>query len=106
MKTLAIVAAGVGVAGVAVGSIAGVIAIGKHSDADRQCPKDTYHGQCPTQEGADSWNAARSAGNVSTIGFVIGAAGLAGAVVLWIAAPKASVAAGVGPSSLVVRGAF
>jgi len=104
MKTLALVSAGVGVAGVAVGTIAGVIAISKHSDADRDCPKDTYHFNCPTQAGTDAWNASTSAGNISTIGFIVGGVGLAGAAVLWIAAPKTQVA--VGPSSLFLRGAF
>ncbi len=55
------------------------------------------------------WRDAKNAGNLSTIAFVIGGVGLAGAAVLWIAgkpetanAPGAQV--GVSPGGLAVRG--
>jgi hypothetical protein len=89
-KTLAVVAAGVAVVGVAVGSAAGVIALSKHSDAEGECPSDVYHLRCPTPGGRDDWNAATSAGNVSTIGFAAGGAALAAAVILWLTAPSSS----------------
>jgi hypothetical protein len=102
--TMVFVSAGVGLAGVAVGTVAGIVAIAKHSSADKDCPKDTYHGNCPTQSGADEWNAATTAGTISTIGFVAGAVGIAGTVVFVLSIPKANVA--VGPSSILVRGSF
>ena len=61
-------------------------------------------------------NDARSAANLSTIAFIVGGAGLAGGVVLWMTAPKTdehgqtasakNLAIHVGPSSVSLTGAF
>jgi hypothetical protein len=57
-----------------------------------------------------AWSSAVSAGNASTVGFIVGGVGAAGAAVLWFTAPGASAAAspqvGVGPGMLEVRGAW
>ena len=61
-------------------------------------------------------NDAYAAGNIATVGMVIGALGLGGAVVLWVTAPKAGsteqtanlavTKLELGLGSLNVRGAF
>jgi hypothetical protein len=70
-RTLGFVLGGVGVAGLAVGSIAGVMVLGKKSTADEHCgPVDC------DQEGVNANDSGRTLGVVSTIGFVVGAASL------------------------------
>jgi hypothetical protein len=103
-RTLALVAGGVGVVGVAVGSIFGLQAMSKHSDADQKCP-----GDCPDQAGVDLWNEARTAGNISTIAFAVGGVGLATGAILWFTAKPSrasSVHAQIGPGSLQIRGTW
>jgi hypothetical protein len=54
-------------------------------------------------------NEARTAGNLSTTGFVIGGLGLATGAVLWFArpfGPRANVVVAVAPGSIEVRGAW
>lgn len=103
-RTLALVAGGVGVVGVAVGSIFGLQSMSKHSDAEKKCP-----GACPDQAGVDLWNEARTAGNISTIAFAVGGVGLATGAILWFTAKpsrSSSVQAQVGPGSLQIRGTW
>lgn len=84
-RTIAVVAGGVGVVGVVIGAVFGLRSSSKHDAADRLCggpaPVD-----CP-QEGVDAGSAARSAGTVSTVGFILGGAGLAAGAILWFTAP-------------------
>lgn len=85
-RTVGIVLGGVGLAGVAVGTIFGVIAITKKSEADKECqPPDR---DVCTQKGIDASESSTSAGNVSTVGFIAGAALLAGGAVLYFTAPS------------------
>jgi hypothetical protein len=103
-KTIAIVAAGVGVVGIGVGTIFGLSAMSKHDEANAKCP-----GACSDQAGVDLWNDARTAGNISTIGFVVGGVGLATGAILWLTAkPSRTTAlhAAVGPSSVQIRGTW
>lgn len=77
-EVAALVVAGVGVGGVAIGSIFGLQSISKHNQA--------FHGTCNdnncTAERA-SLSDARTAGNISTVGFIVGAAGLGAGALLW-----------------------
>jgi hypothetical protein len=115
-----IVAGGVGVVGL-IGAGLGVYftarASSLWSDARSHC--SPYPGNC-TDEAASLSRDAKEAGNLATIAGILGAAGLVGAAVLWFTAPRSdmppsqraaarvepSVSIGVGPGSLVVRGAF
>ncbi|MFO7178678.1 MAG: hypothetical protein DIU78_008280 [Pseudomonadota bacterium] len=104
-RILAIASGAVGVAGVAVGTVFGFRSMSKKSDADRHCDGS----QCTTQEGVRLREEAISAGNVSTVAFVIGAAGLAGGAVLWLTAPDSQepeLAVAIGPGSFALRGTF
>jgi hypothetical protein len=103
-RVLAVVAAGVGVVGIGVGSVFGLQSMSKHSDASAKCP-----GACSDQAGVDLWNDARSAGNLSTIAFAVGGVGLATGAILWFTAksPHATAMhAAVGPGSLQIRGSW
>ncbi|MBX3205901.1 MAG: hypothetical protein KF764_12580 [Labilithrix sp.] len=99
-RTIAIAVAGAAVAGIAVGAIAGAMSLSARSRAEESCPAATYAFRCPTVDGTDQWNSATTAGNVSTVGFVIGGVALAGAAVLWFTAPSRAAAGGraAGPS--------
>jgi len=98
-----LVAGGVGVAGIAVGTAFGLMALSRKSDAQALC--DTA--RCPTQEGVDRWSDARAAGTLSTIGFIAGGVALAAGVVLWATAgERGSAQIGVGPGLLQVKGRF
>jgi hypothetical protein len=104
-KILALVAGGIGVVGVGLGAAFGAIAISKKSDAQGACPAT-----CASQDGASKWADAGSAGNVSTVGFVVGGVALAGAAVLWFTAPSSSggsgAAVGMGPAGLQLKGTW
>jgi hypothetical protein len=105
-KVVAIVAAGVGVVGVAVGSIFGAMAFSKKNDAQSVCP-----GDCPDQSGINKWNDAKSTAQISDVAFVIGGVGLVGGAVLWFTAKSPSsegLSAQVrfGPGSVQVNGAW
>lgn len=84
-RSAAYVALGLGGAGVVVGSIAGIVAISKHSALESDC-----RGGCPPggQGAIDSY---RTAGAISTIGFVVGGVGLTtGSVLYLLARPSAA----------------
>jgi hypothetical protein len=105
-RIAAIAAASVGVAGVAVGAIFGIQSASKHDQAQRACPD-----VCADQTSVDLWSDAQTAGNVSTIAFVVGAAGLVGGAILWFTAKPAAgtapaAAIGLGPGSIALRGAW
>jgi hypothetical protein len=102
-KIFGIVAAGVGVVGLALGSAFGVMAMSDKSDAQSVCPRDP----CGTQNGVSKWSDAGSAGNVSTALFVVGGIGLAAGAVLWFSAPSSgSTHVGFGPGGARVKGTW
>ncbi len=105
-RTVAVGLAGVGLAGVVVGSIAGAMALSQRSDAERDCAKDVYQFRCPTQAGTDAWNGAQTAGNVSTVGFVAAGVALAGAAVLWVLSPSPRARVGATATGLRLEGTF
>jgi serine/threonine-protein kinase len=87
-RVLGIVTLGVGVAGLAVGSVFGLVAISKNNDALQ--PQN-----CPTprtckEPGLALTSDAKDAATVSTIAFGVGAAAVVGGAVLWLTAPNAS----------------
>jgi hypothetical protein len=87
-RTLAYVAAGVGVAGIAVGTTFGALSLVRKGRASEGCPEQT---QCADERSAQEWTRATSAGHVSTLGFVAGSLGLGGAALIWLSAPKRSI---------------
>ena len=110
----AVAVAGVGVVGVAIGSVFGAGAISKNSDANKgHCTGNT----CDST-GVSLRQDAVHAGNLSTVAFVVGGVALAGGAVLWFTAPSTTAsrppprwaAAATAPSSAVlgssIRGAL
>ena len=88
-KTLALVAFGVGGAGLVAGSITGLIAMGKHGDIKDKCGGDS----CTSAQQSDI-DSYKRMGLISTIGFIVaGVGGVAGAVLLFTA-PKETASAG------------
>lgn len=103
-KTVAVVAGAVGVVGLAVGTVYGLRASSKWSDAKSSCTDFPYG--CSKPGLADD---AKKAGTLSTVGFVVGGVGLAAGAVLWFTAgPKntESPQVGVGPGRILVKGRF
>jgi hypothetical protein len=108
-RIMALALAGAGVVGLGLGIGFGLEAMSKHDDAKKACPDS-----CADQNGVNLWNQASSAGNISTVGFIVGAAGLAGGAVLWLTARPASsepsvhasTQVGVGIGSIQIRGAW
>jgi hypothetical protein len=103
-KIVALVSGGVGVVGLAVGTVFAVKAMRNKSDADQACTGNT----CSTDAGVTAGNDAHAAGNVATIGMVVGAVGLAGGLARWFTAPKEerAVQAGLGLPAAAVSCAF
>lgn len=85
-RTIGFVVGGVGVAGIAVGAVTGLMAMGKSSDAKATCPND---GRCASREAVDASEDARTFGLVSTIAFIAGGVGLATGTALVFTAPSA-----------------
>jgi hypothetical protein len=105
-KILALVSAGIGAAGVGVGTYFGLVSIQKHNIVSKDCGPPTA---CDNPDGVQASQDARNAGNISTVAFVVGGAGLAGALALWFTAPSAegsSVGLGVGPGAIQVKGTW
>jgi hypothetical protein len=83
-RTVGFVVGGVGIAGLAVGTLFGVKALGSKSDVDAGC----VDARC-TQAGLDAAGDARSAATLSTIGFGVGIVGLAVGTYLVLTSPRA-----------------
>ena len=98
---------GVGGAGLVLGITAGLVAGGKHSTLQGECDNSTNTCAPPFAGDLDAFHTWRT---VSTVGYVVGALGVAGGAVLWFTAPKASNTSAtrvwLGPSSAGVVGAF
>jgi hypothetical protein len=102
-KTFALVAGGIGVVGLGLGAAFGLVALSQKNAAESACPSSP----CSTQAGATRWSSAGSSGNISTIAFIVGGVGVAGAAVLWLTAPSTTTTqVGFGPGSLQLKGAW
>ncbi len=105
-KVLAIVAGGIGVVGLGLGTVFGVMAGSQKNAAQSACASNP----CSTQDGANKWGTAVSTGNISTVGFIVGGVGVAGGAILWFTAPSSSSGAstqvGLGPGILQVKGTW
>lgn len=91
-KIAAYTLGGVGILGLGLGTIFGLSASSKWSDAKSRCPANG----CSTQErkeADDMTSSARSAGTLSTVAFIVGTAALASGVVLLLTAPSPTNAA-------------
>jgi hypothetical protein len=96
---------GIGGIGIGLGVIAGIAAGSKYSTLENECPGS---GCPPSAQG--ELDTFRSLRTWSTVGYVVGIAGIAGGVVLLLTAPRAASDATahvwVGPSSAGIAGGF
>jgi hypothetical protein len=99
-RVVALVAGGVGLAGVVVGSVFGLKSKSAHDEAVPLCD-DT--GCDPT--GNDARERALAAGDISTVAFIAGGVGVAAGTILWLTAPS-NVRVSVGMGSLRVEGTW
>jgi hypothetical protein len=108
------VAFGVGGAGLVVGGVTGVLAIGKHSDLSGPCS----NGTCPQSSKSDL-DSYHTLGTIATVGFVVAGVGAAAGVTLLLVQPKGAADAApaqpptglrvvpfVGPGSVGATGTF
>jgi hypothetical protein len=106
-RTIAVVVGAVGLAGLGAGTYFGLKASSNWTDAKAGCTR--FPAGC-SDASVNQGNDAKSNGNLSTIAFAIGAAGVAGGIVLWVTAPKTKAEpqmAIVGlPGSVSLRGSF
>jgi hypothetical protein len=102
-KILGVVAGGIGIVGLGVGSAFSALALSQKSDAQSACPNSP----CMTHDGSNKWSTAASTGNVATVGFLVGGAGVVAGGLLWFTAPRStSTQVGFGPGSLQVKGTW
>jgi hypothetical protein len=95
LRTWGWIAGGVGVAGVAAGSVFGLMAISKNA-----ATKQSGGGTCDSSNACDqadknARDTARTLGDVSTVAFVVGGVGLATGAVLLLVAPSSHASSGV-----------
>ncbi len=83
-RTAALALGGAGVAGLVVGSVAGVVASSRWDDATTACPER----QCSDPKNLRLDGPAKTWADVSTVSFVGGGLALATGVVLWLTAPS------------------
>lgn len=108
-KPAALVAGAAGVAGLATGVIAGVLATSKHETAEEQCPDRVC---AEGSQGATALHSFHTLRTVSTTGYIVGGIGLtAGAALFFMAPspprrPSSSLGIWIGASQLGVEGAF
>jgi hypothetical protein len=107
------IAFGIGGAGLAVGAVTGVMALGKHSDLSDACPSGTCSPQTPEEEARfeNDVSEYHTLGTISGIGFAVGAAGIGTGIVLLLTSqdsesPKTSARFTplIGPGFVGIRG--
>jgi hypothetical protein len=103
-RVIALTAGGVGIVGLAVGTIFGLQAMSLKAEADKSCSG----GACATDEAVAAGKDAHAAGNIATIGMVVGGVGLAGGLTLWFTAPEERQTVGVvlTVNRVTLRGTF
>ena len=107
-RTAGLVAGGVGVASLVVGTIFGGLALSAHSSYEQSCGANigAPPGQC-NAAGVSGQSDASTKATVSTIFFIGGGVAAAGGAALFFFMPKsASTQVGVGPGSVTLSGRF
>ncbi|OJY24304.1 MAG: hypothetical protein BGO98_20810 [Myxococcales bacterium 68-20] len=108
LSPLVFIGFGVAAAGVAAGSVTGLMALGAGSDAKTSCPDL----RCGNQQAFDDVESGRMLGTVSTVSFIVAGAGAALGVygLLWGkpsgAKREPSVGVSLAPASVALRGRF
>ncbi len=107
LRTVGLVVGGVGVAGIAVGTVFGVLASSAWQTAQQDCPSP--HTNCSSKAMNEHNNAVTDA-TISTVGFIAGGVLAATGVTLYLVAPKSTASGTVGlrasPGGFAVTGEF
>ena len=86
-RTWAYIVGGLGITGVIVGSVTGLMVLGKADDVDRFCRDvDDNRAECEA-EGLEASKSAKTLGAVSTVAFAAGALGLGAGITLLLTEP-------------------
>jgi hypothetical protein len=101
-RTLGFVIGGMGIVGVAVGSVFGILAMGSESSSKNLCPTDACASAAAVQDDAN----ARTQANVSTVAMIAGGAVLVTGVVIYFTAPKGKTVTGLRVMPAVGGGEF
>jgi hypothetical protein len=105
-KLVGLAAAGVGIAGLATGSVFGIVAMSKKNSAS-SCDSTAH---CTKPEDVAAMKDAGSAASLSTIFFIAGGVLAAGGIAIWAIAPsryvQASPTVGLGSAGIEVKGAW
>jgi hypothetical protein len=91
-RTLGYVVGGVGVLALGAGTVLGVVALGKHSNATNLCPSSP----CSSREGVDAQQSARSLAWAANIGFGVGLVGVGTAAYLLLTSGGSTAGSGQG----------
>lgn len=112
-RTVAYALYGAGAAGLLVGTIFGAVALGKKGGLNDDCPEQPDGSRlCNANRSPDDRTSLKTFATVSTVGFVVGGAGLVGGTIALLfsrsAAKGGSVVGGlqIGPTSVGYRGSF
>jgi len=92
-RTPAYVSLGIGGAGLVVGTVFGIVAMGKKSDLDDACPNKV----CPSAAQQDTIDSGKTMGTISTVGLVVGAVGIGAGVILLLSGGSSSSRASTSP---------
>lgn len=88
-KTVGLVVGGVGLAGIVVGSVFGVKALGNARDVQANCVENaSSQWTCPTQADLERFDEGQTAATIANLGIGLGAAALVTGVVVFALAPK------------------
>jgi tetratricopeptide (TPR) repeat protein len=105
-RILSVVAGAVGLAGIGVGIGFSLQAMSDGIERDKHCNGSS----CRDSRGVEAAHAAITAGNISTVAWIVGGVGLAAGSVLWLTEPAdepaASARLGIGPGSVQLQGQF
>lgn len=100
-RTVGLVVAGVGVVALGVGGVLGLAAKSKFNESASSCDDSGCD-----QSGVDLRHTAVLRGNVATIVFGVGIAGVAAGGLLWATSPKTEARVAIGPGSISFSGRF
>ncbi len=88
LRTVGFIAGGAGIAGIAIGSVFGVLTIGKKNVTDSHCPTTGPVIGCDST-GSAAQSDGRTFSTVSTVSFIAGGVLLAGGITLIVLSPRA-----------------
>jgi hypothetical protein len=91
-RVVGVVVAGVGLAGIIVGSVFGIEAQSKNSEALK--PENCRTSTLCSPNGLSLTNDAKNSATISTVAFIAGGAAVAAGAVIWLTAPRAPASTG------------